>query len=431
MATHTGINTPLMEELRWRGFLEAVTTEDLDPYLSEARRTIYVGFDPTADSLHLGSLIPVMGLAHVQRCGHRPLVLVGGGTGLIGDPSGKAAERTLLTKELAERNSQAIRGQLSRFFDLSSEDRALMRNNIDWLAKLNLVDFLRDVGKHFSVNEMIKRDSVRVRLEEREQGISYTEFSYMLLQAYDFLYMCEQWDCTIQMGGSDQWGNIVSGKELIRRMLGKRAEGITFPLLTTSSGKKFGKTEEGAVYLDAARTSPYQMYQYWLQTADADAVRFLKLFTFLDRERIAELARETETRPEARTAQKVLAAECTGLVHGAETVRAVEAASRILFSASDEVPNEETVALVAREVPVTEIPRAELETGIGLVDLMLRTKLAESKGAARKLIDGGGVYLNNERQTQAQKAITAGDLKWPAAILLRTGKKNYHLAKVK
>jgi tyrosyl-tRNA synthetase len=426
----TDEKSPLLEELRWRGFLEAATSDDLDAYLNEARRTIYVGFDPTADSLHLGSLIPVMGLAHVQRHGHRPLVLVGGGTGLIGDPSGKATERTLITKELAEQNATAIRVQLSRFFDLSSDDRALMLNNADWLVQLNLVDFLRDVGKHFSVNEMIKRDSVRVRLEEREQGISYTEFSYMLLQAYDFLHMCRHNDCTIQMGGSDQWGNILSGKELIRRMLGQRAEGITFPLLTTSTGKKFGKTEEGAVWLDAARTSPYQMYQYWLQTADADVVRYLKLFTFLDRARIEELERETQSRPENREAQRVLASECTAVVHGADTVKAVEAASRILFSASNEVPTAETIALLAREVPVTEIPLFELTAGIGLVDLMLRTKLAESKGAARKLIEGGGVYLNNERQTQAQKTVNAEDLKWPGAILMRTGKKNYHLVSI-
>lgn len=431
MTPHAEYKSPLLEELRWRGFLDAMTAEDLDAYLNEGRRTIYVGFDPTADSLHLGSLIPVMGLAHVQRSGHRPLVLVGGGTGLIGDPSGKSSERTLLTKELAEQNAVAIRAQLSRFLDLSSDERALMVNNVDWLAKLNLVDFLRDVGKHFSVNEMIKRDSVRVRLEEREQGISYTEFSYMLLQAYDFLYMCQHFDCTIQMGGSDQWGNILSGKELIRRMLGRRGEGITFPLLTTSTGRKFGKTEEGAVWLDPARTSPYQMYQYWLQTADADVVRYLKLFTFLDRERIETLERETERRPEAREAQRLLAAECTAIVHGAGTVRTVEAATRILFSASNEVPTRETIDLLAREVPVTEISRADLEPGIALVDLMIRTRLAESKGAARKLIEGGGVYLNNERQTEAQKKITAGDLKWPAAILLRTGKKNYHLVGVK
>ena len=429
--TATENKSSLLEELRWRGFLDATTADDLDEYLNEARRTIYVGFDPTADSLHLGSLIPVMGLAHVQRHGHRPLVLVGGGTGLIGDPSGKSSERLLLTGEMAERNSAAIRTQLSRFFDLSSDDRALMMNNADWLLKLNLVDFLRDIGKHFSVNEMIRRDSVRTRLEERDQGISFTEFSYMLLQAYDFFYMCRHFDCTIQMGGSDQWGNILSGKDLIRRMLGQRAEGITFPLLTTSTGKKFGKTEEGAIWLDAARTSPYQMYQYWLQTADADAGRYLRLFTFLDRDRIEALESETQRRPEAREAQRVLASECTTLVHGAEAVRGVEAASRILFSDSNEVPTRETIALLAREVPVTEIPRSEFEAGVSLVDLIVRTRLTESKGAARKLIEAGGVYLNNERQSQIQKTITAGDLKWPAAILLRAGKKNYHLVQIR
>jgi len=415
-----------LQELRWRGFLEAVTSDDLDVFLGE-RRTMYVGFDPTADSLHLGNLIPVMALAHAQRHGHRPLALIGGGTGLIGDPSGKSSERTLLTKTKAEENAARIRVQLSRFFDLSSEDKALMLNNADWLVPLRLVDFLRDIGKHFSVNEMIKRDSVRTRLEERDQGISFTEFSYMLLQAYDFFYLCDHHDCTIQMGGSDQWGNIVSGKELIRRILGRRSEGITFPLLTTSGGKKFGKTEEGAVWLDGGRTSPYQMYQYWLQTADADAVPFLKLFSFRDEGHIAELEREVQFHPERRDAQRVLAAEATAIIHGAEVVRAVEAASRILFSASEETPSPETVALLAREVPVTEMTRDELEAGVKLADLLVRTSLAESKGAAGKLISGGGVYLNNQRQSQVSKIVSGDDLSWPGAILLRIGRKNYHL----
>ena len=428
MATET--KSTFLEELRWRGFVEAVTSEDLDAYLNEAKRTLYVGFDPTADSLHLGSLIPVMALAHAQRHGHRPLVLVGGGTGLIGDPSGKSAERTLLTSEKTEENAAAIRLQLSRFFDLSSDEKALMLNNAEWLVPLNLLDFLRDYGKHFSVNEMIKRDSVRTRLEERDHGISFTEFSYMLLQAYDFLYLCQHHDCAIQMGGSDQWGNILSGKELIRRVLGKRGDGITFPLLTTSTGKKFGKTEEGALWLDAERTSPYTMYQYWLQTADADVVRYLKLFTFLEQPRIEELAREAEAQPEKREAQRVLAAECTGVIHGVETVKAVEAASRILFSASNEVPTAETVAMLAGEVPVTEVSVAEVQAGISLVDLLVRTKLADSKGAARKLIEGGGVNLNNERQSQAQKTVSAEHLKWPGAMLLRSGKKNFHLVVV-
>lgn len=416
-----------LDELRWRGFLDSVTSDDLDSYFSEGRRTVYVGFDPTADSLHLGSLIPVMALAHSQRHGHRPLVLIGGGTGLIGDPSGKSSERSLMTLEQTEANSAAIRAQLSKFFDLSSDDRALMLNNAEWLIPLDLLGFLRDVGKHFSVNEMIKRDSVRTRLEERDQGISFTEFAYMLLQSYDFYHLYRHYDCTVQMGGSDQWGNILSGKELIRRMMGARSEGITFPLLTTATGKKFGKTEDGAIWLDAHRTSPYQMYQYWLQTADADVVRYLKLFTFLDRAQIDELAAEAMAHPERREAQRRLAAECTAIIHGRPVVAAIEAASRILFSASDEIPDAETVAMLAREVPVTRLSRTELKAGVELVELLARTKLAESKGAARKAIEGGGVYLNNERQTIVRKTVSSEDLKWPDALLLRVGKKNYHL----
>ena len=416
------MKSPFLDELRWRGFLEATTSDDLDTFLLEAPRTIYVGFDPTADSLHLGNLIPVMGLAHAQRHGHRPLVLVGGGTGLIGDPSGKSSERTLLTEDKARSNASQIRAQLSRFFDL---DKSLMLNNADWLCSLNLLEFLRDIGKHFSVNEMIKRDSVRTRLEERDQGISYTEFSYMLMQAYDFLYLFQNHECTIQMGGSDQWGNILSGKELIRRVAGGRGEGITFPLLTTSTGKKFGKSEEGSVWLDPDNTSPWQMYQYWLQTADADAVRYLKLFTFLDRPRIEELEQEVATRPEKREAQRVLAAEATTLVHGVNIVQSVEAVSRILFG-SDETPTGETIAMLSRELPHTEVA-----PGIPLVDLLVQSRLADSKGAARKLIEGGGVYLSNERQTDLRKTVSTGDLKWPGAILLRAGKKNYHLVLIR
>ncbi len=420
------MTSPFLDELRWRGFLEATTSDDLDTFLSESPRTIYVGFDPTADSLHLGNLIPVMGLAHAQRHGHRPLVLVGGGTGLIGDPGGKSTERVLLTKEKAEEHARAIRVQLSRFFDLSSDDKALLLNNGDWLCSLNLLDFLRDIGKHFSVNEMLKRDSVRTRLEDRDQGISYTEFSYMLMQAYDFLHLFRHHDCTIQMGGSDQWGNILSGKELIRRIEGGRAEGITFPLLTTSTGRKFGKTEEGSVWLDAKRTSPYQMYQYWLQTADADVVRYLKLFTFLGQARIQELEREVASIPEKREAQRVLAAESTAIIHGDEAASAAAAASRILFG-SDEAPTGETLEMLLRELSHTEV-----EPGIPLADLLVRTGLAESKGAARKLVEGGGVYLHNERQTDPRKTVSKADSKWPASvILLRAGKKNYHLVLIR
>lgn len=420
-----------LKELEWRGFLESVTNENLDTFLNERQRTMYVGFDPSADSLHLGSLIPVMALAHAQRHGHRPLVLVGGGTGLIGDPSGKASERSLLTQEQAAGNAQAIQAQLASFFDFSSPDRALMLNNADWLVPLNMLDFLRDIGKHFSVNEMIKRDSVRSRLEERDQGITYTEFSYMLLQAYDFLYLCDRYDCEIQMGGSDQWGNILSGRELIRRILGRQSEGITFPLLTASSGKKFGKTEEGAVWLDSKRTSPYQMYQYWLQTADDDVIRYLKLFTFLDAKRIDELKVVVREHPESREAQRVLASECTGIVHGKTTVKSVESASRILFGQWDDSLSREVLDVLAREVPVTGVLRQDLEPAISLVDLLVRTRIAESKSASRKLIEGGGVYVNNIRQTEVRKIISSADLIWSDAILLRSGKKNYHLLLVR
>jgi tyrosyl-tRNA synthetase len=419
-----------LAELRWRGFLDNMTSEDLGPHLSEARRTIYVGFDPTADSLHLGSLVPVMALAHAQRHGHRPLALAGGGTGLIGDPSGKSSERTLLSKADSERNTAAIGAQLSKFFDLSSPESGLLLNNGEWLQPLGLIDFLRDIGKHFSVNEMMKRDSVRMRLEEREHGISYTEFTYMLLQAYDFLHLFQHYGCTTQMGGSDQWGNIVSGIELIRRMEGQRSYGITVPLLMSSTGKKFGKTEEGAVWLDPNRTSPYRMYQYWVQTADADVIAYLKLFTFLDQAGISELELEVKTHAEKREAQRVLAAQCTDIVHGAPAVKAVEAASRILFSDSVETATPETIQLLSREVPTTQISRLELENKIGLIDLLVRTHLADSKAAARKLVEGGGVYLYNERQNSAQRTLSTEDLKWPGAILLRTGKRNFHLVVV-
>ncbi len=419
----------LIAEFRWRGFLSQTTCDDAAEFLLSERRTLYVGFDPTAASLHLGSLVPVMGLAHAQRHGHRPIALVGGGTGLIGDPSGKSAERTLLTAEKAAENALGIRSQLSRFFDLGANE-GLMLNNADWLTSLTLIDFLRDVGKHFSVNEMIKRDSVRVRLEERDHGISYTEFSYMLLQAYDFLHLAQHHDCTIQMGGSDQWGNIVSGKDLIRRMLGKRAEGITFPLLTTSTGKKFGKTEEGAVWLDADLTSPYQMYQYWMQTPDADTDAYLKLFTFLEQAPIKELKDATAAKPEAREAQRTLAAECTRIVHGDAAVRSVEQATRILFGAADVMPDAATIDMLSREMPSSEITRAELEAGIPVADFLIRADLAESKGAARKLVEGGGIYLNNKRLPADRKTIAIADIEWPGAILARSGKKSYHLLRV-
>lgn len=416
-----------MSEFRWRGFLAQTTSPDLTEFLKEPR-TIYIGFDPTAASLHLGSLVPVMGLAHAQRYGHRPIALVGGGTGLIGDPSGKTTERTLLTRAKVDENCDGIRRQLSRFIDLSTPEKGLLLNNADWLCSLNLLEFLRDIGKHFSVNEMVKRDSVRMRLEERDHGISYTEFSYMLLQSYDFLHLAQHHDCSMQMGGSDQWGNILSGMELVRRVHGTRAEGITFPLLTTSTGKKFGKTEEGAVWLDADLTSPYKLYQYWLQTPDTDVVAYLKLFTFLDQPAILELERLAQEEPEKRGAQRVLASECTKVVHGQEAVDSVEQASQILFGSADLTPDAATISMLAHEVPCSSVPRSEMESGIGLIDLLVRTKVCESKGAARNLVTQGGVYVNNKRINDPKRTLTTAEIDWPNALLLRAGKKNYHLA---
>ncbi|MBV8904288.1 MAG: tyrosine--tRNA ligase, partial [Acidobacteriia bacterium] len=325
------LHNPYLAELLWRGFLDNITSDELGAHLSEAQRTIYVGFDPTADSLHLGSLVPVMALAHAQRFGHRPLAIVGGGTGLIGDPSGKTSERSLLSRKEAARNTAAIGAQLSKFFDLSEPEKGLLVNNADWLVPLRLIEFLREIGKHFSVNEMIKRDSVRMRLEEREHGISYTEFTYMLLQAYDFLHVAGHFHCTIQLGGSDQWGNIVMGIELLRKLREVRGYAMVSPLVTTTAGVKFGKTEAGSVWLDPQLTSPYRFYQFWINTDDRDVVKYLKFFTLLDRAEIAELENALEVAPEKREAQKRLAQEVTRVVHGDYELRKAIQASQVLF----------------------------------------------------------------------------------------------------
>ncbi len=416
-----------IETLEWRGFIaQSTDPAELREHFATGSRVLYAGFDPTASSLHVGHLVPVMALAHAQRCGHRPIALVGGGTGLIGDPSGKASERPLLSKEDVERNADSIRGQLSKFMDFAGAQGATLLNNLDWLQPLGLLDFLRDVGKHFSLNTLIGRESVRRRLEDREQGISYTEFSYGLLQAYDFLHLFRAHGCTAQLGGNDQWGNIVSGIDLIGRACHEKAYAITLPLLLTSAGVKFGKTEAGAIWLDPNLTSPYQMYQFWLNTADADVVRFLKLFTFLDRERIEEFARATVKRPETREAQRALAASFTALVHGEATVRSVEDVSRILFGATDVDVTREMLEHLSREMPTSHIDAAELN--MPLADLLASTGLAESKGAARKLIQSGGAYVNNRRRNDVAARVTEADLLCGTSVLLRSGKKNYHLA---
>ncbi|MEK6711169.1 MAG: tyrosine--tRNA ligase [Nitrospinota bacterium] len=380
--------------------------------------TLYCGFDPTSESLHVGSLMPIVGLMRFQRAGHRPIAVVGGATGMIGDPSGKSEERNLLGWEALARNIEGIRGQLRRFL---GEDCALL-NNADWIGALSIVDFLRDVGKHFTVAYMEAKESVKNRVAGA--GISYTEFSYMLLQAYDFLYLHDAEGCALQIGGSDQWGNITAGIELIRRVRSKPAYGLTFPLITTSDGRKFGKTEAGNVWLDPARTSPYRFYQYWMQTSDADVGRFLRYFSFLPVEEIEQIEKSHMGIPEARGGQSILARLLTTLVHGDENAKSTERASIILFGGELDDIKERDLLAAAEEIPHTE-RKAPLP--LSLVDTLVETKLSSSKGMARKDIQGGGVYVNNRRAGEESAVLSQNDLLFGKYVLLRKGKKNYHL----
>lgn len=421
----------VIDVLEERGFIEQITDTGLREAAAKESLKCYVGFDPTARSLHLGHIIPVMGLAHFQRMGHIPIVLIGGGTGMIGDPSGKTVERQLLSKEDVEENSRRLQKQLARFFSFEGPHAALLLNNAEWLMPLRLVDFLRDIGKHFSVNAMIAKESVRWRLEERGQGISFTEFTYMLLQAYDFLHLYTHYGCSVQAGGRDQWGNITAGIDLIRRIKGGSAHGLTFPLLTTASGVKIGKTEgaEGndMVWLDPELTSPYRMYQYWINTDDRDVIKFLKLFTFLDLSQIAELEMSLKKNPEQRAAQKVLAFEFTKLAHGGEAARAAREASEILFGGQVQKISPEAFAALLKEIPTIKISKGRLTKGIPLVDILLETKIVKSKRAGRDLINQGGAYVNNQPWKEVEGKITLGQTLSERAILLRSGKKNYHL----
>jgi tyrosyl-tRNA synthetase len=421
----------VIDVLSERGFIEQITDTGLREAASTQPVKCYVGFDPTARSLHLGHIIPVMGLAHFQRTGHVPIALVGGGTGMIGDPSGKTVERQLLSKEDVEANSQRLRAQLSRFFSFEGPQAALLLNNAEWLLPLKLVDFLRDVGKHFSVNAMIAKESVRWRLEERGQGISFTEFSYMLLQAYDFYHLYEHHGCSVQAGGKDQWGNITAGIDLIRRMAGGSGHGITFPLLTTASGVKIGKSEgaEGSemIWLDPEMTSPYRMYQYWINTDDRDVIKFLKLFTFLELPEIAELEKTLKETPEKREPQRTLAFEFTKLAHGETAARAVQEVSEVLFGSEVQTLSKDVRDALAAEVPSTKISGERLKEGIPLVDLLIETNLVKSKRAARDLIGQGGAYVNNRALKEIETKVNLNQALSGRGVLLRAGKKNYHL----
>jgi len=417
----------LYDELSGRGFVQD-STPGLADRLTEGPITGYVGFDPTSDSLHVGNLVPIMGLAWLQRTGGTPIVLVGGGTGLVGDPSGKREERPILAAEQARQNAAALREQLRHFLDFEGSRPARMVDNADWLVDIRLLDFLRDTGKHFTLNYMMQKESVRSRMEA---GISFTEFSYMLVQAYDFLHLFRTERCELQMGGSDQWGNITAGMELIGREERAKAHGLVFPLLTAASGTKFGKSEEGNIWLDPARTSPYQFYQFWLNTDDRDVERFLKFFTFLSLDAIAQLIAEHETDRAQRTAQRALARDLTARVHGEATVAGVIAASQILFGGGDiRAANEEVFHVLAGEVPLARTTREDYAAGISLVDALTRVSLASSKGDARRGLQGKGFTLNAEKTDDVNRALDESDLLAGRWVLLKKGKKHFALLEV-
>ena len=418
---------PLLAELTWRGLLYQ-HTEPLDSALGAGIVTGYCGFDPTAPSLHVGNLVPVMGLTHLQRAGHRPIVLIGGGTGMIGDPSGKTAERQLNTPETVEANSRAIQAQLERFLEFGEPRGAIMRDNAEWLLEMKAVEFMRDVGKHFTMSYMMQKESVRSRMEEG--GISYTEFSYMLLQAKDFLELYRRVGCTLQLGGSDQWGNITAGIELVRRVEGVEAHALTMPLVTTAAGTKFGKTEAGAVWLDPKLTSPYKFYQFWVNVDDRDVSRFLRFFTLLPKKEIEALERELEAHPERRAAQQALAREVTTRVHGEGAARAAADVSALLFGRGEAgALSAEALEALRDEVPFVELPALPAE-GIDAVDLFVAAKLAPSKGAARRLLEQGGLSVNGKKLSAEERVVRSDAMLTGRHLLLRKGAREYALVRV-
>ncbi len=415
----------LSEDLRFRGIVHQVTDEKLLARLDHGRTTMYIGFDPSGPSLHIGSLLQLTNLRRFQLAGHRPIALAGGGTALIGDPGGKTAERTLLSREVLDGYLEGIRPQLARFVDL---DDALLLDNSSWLGSVPVLDFLRDVGKHFTVNTMVAKEAVRSRLERPDRGISYTEFSYMLLQAYDFLRLHEDHQCELQVGGSDQWGNITMGVELVRKVAGSQAYGLTTPLVTKADGTKFGKTEEGAVWLDPQMTSPYRLYQFLLQTADAEVGAYLRYFTFLSHEAILALDAETAERPQHRAAQRALAREVCVLLHGEEETLRAEKASAALFGEEIAGLDERTLLEVVGEAPSSTLARSALLTGdVTLVDGLVSSGLASSRGGARRTVGQGGAYLNNRRVDDAERVLGQQDLLHDRYIVLRKGRRDYHL----
>jgi tyrosyl-tRNA synthetase len=418
----------ILDDLRARDLLADCTDEPgLAQRIAGGPLALYCGFDPTADSLHVGNLVPLFALRRFQIAGHHPIALAGGATGMVGDPSGRTTERSMQTTEQVAHNIECIKVQLAKFLDFETRDNpARLVNNADWIAPITFLEFLRDVGKHFTVNWMIAKESVRARMEDRDVGISYTEFSYMLLQGYDFYHLRKTFNCELQVGATDQWGNITAGTELCRRKLGAAVWGLTFPLLTKSDGTKYGKSASGAVYLDPKRTSPYRFYQFFMQAEDADVAKLLKVLTFLPHEQIAALEGEVQSNPGARAAQRALARELTTLVHGADACEDAMRASEIMFGGGLEGVSESIFKDVVGEVPTKELEKARLDgSGLPLTEAFVHAGLTPSKGQARKDIEGGGAYVNNARVADATRSLTASDLLFGRYILLRKGKRNY------
>lgn len=422
----------LFDEFQWRGMLHEATPE-LREVLAKEKLTAYIGFDPSAASLHVGSLLPVMGLARLQRFGHTPIAIAGGGTGLIGDPSGKTKERQLLTNEQVEENLAGIKEQLSHFLDFDAkENPARIVNNADWLGPITMMEFLRDVGKYFTVNNLIGKEAIKRRLES-EEGISFTEFSYPLLQAYDYLVLHDRFGCGLQMGGSDQWGNIVAGIDLIRRLRGARAHGLVFPLVTTSAGVKFGKTEAGAVWLDAKLTSPYRFYQFWLNTDDRDVITYLKFFTWLAQDEIDQLEQAVKSSPENREAQRRLAREVTAMLHGETELEKAVRASAFFFGKEKEIEGfsvQEMLDIFA-DVPSLTMHKTKLGgEAFTLGDALALSGLAPSKGEAKRLVQGGGISVNNRRVKDVRQAISTLDLIDGQLLVVRKGVKECRLIRI-
>ncbi len=423
----------IIAELQWRGLLADCTDLEALSKRLATRTTLYCGFDPTADSLHVGNLVPLLALRRFQLAGHSPIALAGGATGCIGDPSGKASERQLLTRELIDHNIACIKTQLASVLDFETTvNPARLVDNASWTAPITFIDFLRDIGKHFSVNQMIQKESVRARMEDREAGISYTEFSYQLLQAFDFYHLKKEMDCDLQVGATDQWGNITAGTDLCRKKLGVPVWGLTFPLMTKADGTKYGKTASGAVYLDAKKTSPYRFYQFFIQLEDGDVLKIAKMLSFADQTKIVELDQQHSANPGARAPHKFIARELTQLIHGATAADDAVRASEVLFGGGLDGISERTFNDLVGEVPSKEIEKAQLDgAGTLLVDLLVHAGLCPSKGQARKDLEQGGININNVREASATRAVTSADLLFGKHLLLRKGKRNYTVVTVK